>query len=167
MKCYPYQIETFVRSHATLFFLSILLLPAFSQLTYAQTVDTVITWNDYSRISSCHLSIFKRPADEKKSSVVVMSEVASNSGTPAIQDAKFVVQRVGRQFDIDPAKAYWIFRWSAASYGSTVPSAKEVLLQATFRWSKQKSLSGPTWRVIDRDQLLELTDRQWQKPESG
>lgn len=131
-----------------------------------QKIDTLISWNDYSRISSCRLTVFENPDDEKRPTVAVLSEIAENAGSPAIQDARFVVQRVGRQFNIDPAKAYWVFRWSAQSFLSPAESDKEVLFQATFRWSKQKTLTGPSWRIIDRDKLLELTDRRWTTPDS-
>lgn len=139
------------------------LFSAFAVCTPAssQKVDTLISWNDYSKVSTTHLTVFDNPSDEKRPSVVVLSELAENEGTPPIRDARFAAQRVGRQYNIDPAKAYWIFRWTASSFTSNSESDKEVLFQATFRWSKQKTLTGPSWRIIDRNRLLELTDRQW------
>ena len=125
-------------------------------------VDTVFTWQGYARPSSCHLRIYATPADEARPHTVVLREIAENRGASTVADARHLAELIGRQYDIDPAAATWVFHWGAFSYAGAAPDKrKELFLRATFRWNKSGTLSTPLWRVISRAQVDAYTDRQF------
>lgn len=122
--------------------------------------DTVFTWRGYARASTCRLRIYATPSDEDRPHTIVLRELAENDGASTIADARHLVELVGRQFEIDPSEATWIFHWGAFSYEGAVPNKrKELFLRATFRWNKSGTLSTPSWRVVTREQVEDYTGR--------
>ena len=151
-----------MRTISTLLFLLI-----FAETSFAQIADTTISWKDYSRIASAEVEIFDVKDDKKRSFAIVINEIAENNGSPATDDARFVIQKIARDLGIDPVDAYWIFRWTALSFArpksdqSKGTSKKQLLLMGTMGRSKANTLTGPSWRIITAQRLTELTDRQW------
>lgn len=132
--------------------------PASAQLL----ADTVFTWQGYTRTATCHLRIYKTAPGEERTHTVVIGERAENDGPSTTSDARHLVELIGRQLDVDPAQAYWIFHWGAFSYKGAQPNQrKELFLRATFRRTKNQSLGTPSWRVVTRQEVEEYTDRQF------
>lgn len=124
--------------------------------------DTLFTWRGYTRTATCRLQIYAVPSDEDRPYTIVLHEIAENGGASTLTDASYLAELVGRQFEIDPAKATWLFFWGAFSYEGAVPNKrKELFLRATFRWNKSGTLSTPSWRVVTREQVEDYTDRQF------
>lgn len=122
--------------------------------------DTLFTWQDYGRRATCAVQIFAAPADEDRTHVIVLRELAQNDGASTVTDARFLAEQVGRHFDVDPAEAFWIFHWGAFSFdGAREDRGKELFLRATFRRTSRHSLSTPHWRVVSRTEVEDLTDR--------
>ncbi len=143
----------FLFSAATLFVLS--------AAAQAQTVaDTLFAWQGYGRSSLCRISVYATPTSEDRPHTVVVREVGGNAGDSTLDDARYLVEQVGRTYGIDPAAATWVFHWGAFSYEGAQGS-KELLLQATFRRGKTGSLTSPSWRLVSRPEVEELTDRQF------
>ena len=93
---------------------------------------------------------------------VVIGERAENDGPSTTSDARHLAELIGRQLDVDPAQAYWIFHWGAFSYNGAQPNQrKELFLRATFRRTKNQSLGTPSWRVVTREEVEAYTDRQF------
>ncbi len=137
---------------------ALLLLPTAMQ---AQALsDTLFAWQGYGRSSTCRLSIYPTPADEERPFTVVVREVGDNSGASTLDDARYLVEQVGRTFGLDPAEATWVFHWGAFSYEGG-QGGKEVLLRATFRRGKRGDLTTPLWRLVTRAEVEEITDRQF------
>ena len=143
----------------SLFFATLLMSaaqPAGAQLL----ADTIFTWQGYARTSTCHLHIYKTSPDEERTHTVVIRELAENDGPSTVSDARHLVELVGRQFDVGPAQAYWIFYWGSFSYEGAEPNKrKELFLRATFRRTRSQSLSTPSWKVISREEVENYTDR--------
>ncbi len=138
--------------------LSALLLLPFA--AHAQTVaDTLFAWQGYGRQSQCRLAVYPS-ADEDRPFTVVLREVAGNTGDSTLEDARYLVEQVGRTFGIDPAQATWVFHWGAFSF-EKAQGSKEILLQATFRRGKSGSLTTPSWRLVTRAEVEEATDRRF------
>ena len=93
--------------------------------------------------------------------MVVIREIAENRGPPATRDARYLVDHIGRDFDFDPVTALWVFHWGSFSYAGAGESRREIFLRATFRRSSSGDLGGPSWRLVDREDLEELTDRKF------
>ena len=120
-------------------------------------VDTTYTWRAYASVAECRLRIY-RTVDPDRGHLVVLGEAASNPGPSITTDARYLVAHVGRDFNIQPAEAHWVFHWGSFSHEGARESRKELFLRSGFRDS-DGLVSTPQWRVVDRDQLEELTDR--------
>lgn len=126
-------------------------------------VDTLFTWRGYARTAQCHVQVYPAPPDEDtRSRTIVVRELASNRGPSTLHDVRYLAERLGRQFGLDPAEAYWVFHWGAFSYEGAAPDDdKELFLRATFRRTSTGRIGTPYWKVIDRDAVRELTDRRF------
>jgi len=120
--------------------------------------DSLFEWQGYARRSSARISIYGSP-DEKRPHAVIVKELAQNTGLSTIEDARYVVEQVGREFRMDPAKVTWFFRWGYYSFADARPSSKELILRATFNRTKTGHLGLPQWRVASFEDLEEATDR--------
>ncbi len=130
--------------------------------TQAQTVaDTSFSWQGYGRTSTCRLAIFDNAPDEERPYTIVVREVGTNTGDSTLDDARYLVEQVGRSYGIDPAQATWVFHWGAFSYDGAEREGKEILLRATFRRGKRGDLTTPSWRLVSRAEVEEITDRQF------
>jgi hypothetical protein len=126
-------------------------------------VDTLFTWKDYGRTALCRVRIYPGPPGDERTQTVVLQEQAENRGASTTADARHLVELVGRQFGLDPAASYWIFHWGTFSFeGAQAEPRKELFLRATFRRTRGESLSTPTWRVITREEVENLTDRRFE-----
>lgn len=141
----------------------LLLLAAFISAaapTHAQPMaDTLFSWLDYGRTSSCRVQLFRTLEDEKRPHAIVLRELAENRGATTVADARHLVELIGRQFNVDPAAAYWIFHWGSFSFEGAEAGKKEVLLRATFSRQRGGRLAAPSWRIVTRDEVEDLTDR--------
>ena len=124
--------------------------------------DTLFSWRGYARIAQCHVSVYPAPPDEERTHTIVIRELADNRGPSTVDDARHLVELIGRQLQVDPAEAYWIFHWGAFSFDGAAPEAdKELFLRATFRRTSTNRLGSPYWRVIPRADVRALTDRRF------
>ncbi|PSQ81779.1 MAG: hypothetical protein BRD46_01250, partial [Bacteroidetes bacterium QS_8_68_15] len=58
--------------------------------------------------------------------------------------------------------AYFVVHWGAHSYEGADPGDdRELLLRASFHRTSTGNLSSPNWYLLGREQLRELTDRQF------
>ncbi|GAB5521030.1 MAG: hypothetical protein RhofKO_32810 [Rhodothermales bacterium] len=121
--------------------------------------DTTFTWKAYNRTGQCEVQIFATAPDDDRTHTIVLKEVAGNDGPSIVEDARYLAEQVGREFNIDPANAYWVYQFGSFSYEGAEPGGKEVLLRATYRRTKSNRLAAPQWRVISRDDMDEYTDR--------
>lgn len=144
-------------------YLFVLLLTTVAHPASAQLLaDTVFTWQGYGRTATCHLRIYPTAPSEERTHTVVIRELAENDGPSTTSEARYLVELIGRQFDVDPAQAYWVFHWGAFSYeGARKNQRKELFLRATFRRNKNQSLGTPLWRVVTREEVEAYTDRQF------
>jgi hypothetical protein len=126
--------------------------------------DTLFAWRGYARSGETSVRIYPAPPDEeRRTRTIVVQELAENRGPSTVDDARHLAELIGRAFGIDPAEAYWVFHWGAFSYdGAEADRDKELFLRATFRRGKTGRLSTPYWRVVSRDEVRLLTDRQFQ-----
>lgn len=121
--------------------------------------DTTFAWKAYSRTGLCEVQIYATTPDDERTHTIVLREVAQNGGPSIVEDARYLAEQVGREFNIDPADAYWVYQFGSFSYEGAAPGGKEVLLRATYRRTKSNRLTSPQWRVISRDDMDEYTDR--------
>jgi len=121
--------------------------------------DTTFAWKAYSRTGLCEVQVYATAPDDERTHTIVLREVAENGGPSIVEDARYLAEQVGREFNIDPADAYWVYQFGSFSYEGAEPGGKEVLLRATYRRTKSNRLTAPQWRVISRDDMDEYTDR--------
>ena len=118
--------------------------------------DTLLTWRSYSHERSARVRIFSCD-DEARPHTVVVDERAESAGGPVTDEVRYVAEVVGRTFGFDPAEATFVFRFTAESFtAGEGDGGKAVLL---FRRTSSGELGSPSWRVLSRDALDELTDR--------
>ncbi len=124
----------------------------------AQTHDEVLTWRTYATEQAARVRVFPCD-DERRPRTVVIDDRASNSAV-ITDDARYLVDLVGRQLGFDPTEATFVFRFTPASFAEGAPeTGKTLLLRATFGRTSTGALASPTWRVLSADELDELTDR--------
>ena len=122
-------------------------------------VDTLLTWQSYSNARSARVRLY-RCDDEDRPRTVVVDERAESAGGPVTDEVRYVAETIGRTFGFDPVAATFVFRFTAAGFAPGAPDdGKALLLRATFRRGASGALSAPSWRVLSRDALAELTDR--------
>ncbi|HET6569071.1 MAG TPA: hypothetical protein VFG50_13985 [Rhodothermales bacterium] len=125
-------------------------------------VDTLFTWRGYHHSAHCRVQIYAAPRQDERVYAVILKELADNDGPSTLADVEHLAEMIGRAFSIDPAHAYWILHWGAFSFAGADPGQKkEIFLRATFRWTKSRSLASPTWRVVTREEIEELTGRRF------
>ncbi len=141
--------------------LAVLLL-ALPDAAHAQgepTTDTLLTWRTYGDERAARIRVFPT-ADEDRPRAVVVDERAETGGAPVTDEARFFAETVGRTLGFDPAGATFVFRYTAAAFTPGADDRGKVLfLRATFRRDGSGDLGSPSWRVITREALDELTDR--------
>lgn len=123
--------------------------------------DSTFTWTGYARQSICRVRVFRSAPNEKKPFVIVLDELAKNEGRSTLDDARHVAELISRQVGIDPESAYWIFHWGDFSFEDARSSSKEVYLRATFRRTDSGTVGTPFWRLINRETVVEYTDRAY------
>ena len=122
--------------------------------------DTLFYWQDYGRPSFCRIQIFPAPADDDQTHAIVIQELVENQGAVAVMDAQLLVELIGRNYEIAPEEAYWIFHWGWFSFADAMTSKrKELFLRATFRRSSRRALGTPSWRIATREEVEYYTDR--------
>ena len=124
-------------------------------------VDTTFTWQGYARTGVARIQRYPNPASEERPHTFVVKEVAENRGPTIVQDLTFLVEQIGRSYNIDPTAVYWILHWGDFSFEGAESTKKELFLRATFRRNKNLQLSSPQWRVIEKVEVEELTDRRF------
>lgn len=126
--------------------------------------DTLFTWRSYAREGSARLFVYPGGPDASRPYTVILRELAENRGPSTTDDARHVVELIGRGYAILPEEAYWIFHWGSFSHPDA-SGRKDLFLRATFRRLKSGALSTPSWRVISREEVEDLTDRRY--PRAG
>lgn len=134
------------------------LLSALAPTTRAQAIDTLFTWQTYDTEGVTRVQVFPSN-DEDRPITVVVDELAENQAGAVTDDVRYFVDTLGRQFGYDPAEITFVFRFTGASFHEGADSDKLLLLRATFRRTATGNLGSPSWRLISRDELAELTDR--------
>lgn len=146
-----------------IFFLFLACLAIGSSPARAQAlVDTVFAWQGYGRMGQCRLRVYTAPPREDRTYTIVIQELAENGGPSTANDIKHLAELAGRTFGIDPSAAFWILHWGAFSFEGARPEGrKELFIRATFRRIKSGGIGSPSWRVLSREEVEELTDRQF------
>ena len=127
-----------------------------------QLADTLFQWQGYTHPGKTRLLLFKTLEDNQRSHVAILQEQALNKGPTIQEDFSFLVEEIGRNFQIDPAETYWVLHWGAFSFVENASSSKDLFLRATFRRNQDGRLGSPLWRLIRREDVEELTDRLFQ-----
>lgn len=123
-------------------------------LAYA---DTVLVWKTYADDAAARVRLLAS-ADEDRPYTAVVDQLPDQPGL-VTDDARFVAETVSRAFGYDPVQATFVFRFTGESFAGEADGRQALLLRATFRRGKSGSLGSPSWRVISRDELADLTDR--------
>ena len=142
-------------------FASLVLLLTAIPATAQPLADTLFAWRGYGREGRCHVRLYESRPKEDRPHVVVLGELAANGGPSILADARYLVEDVGRSLGVEPEEALWIFHWGSFSFEGAEETAKEVLLRATFRRTTSGALGAPSWRVVTREEVEVLTDRQF------
>lgn len=124
----------------------------------AQAIDTLFTWQTYDAEGITHIRVFPSD-DEDRPITAVVDELAENRAGAVTDDVRYFVDTFGRAFGFDPTEITFVFRFSGLSFSADGTDDKQLLLRATFNRTKAGNLGSPSWRLISRDELAELTDR--------
>lgn len=137
----------------------VVLLTASGAAAQEATVDTLLSWQTYAQDAVARVRIFSSN-DEDRPHTVVVDELAENRAGLVTDDVRYLAETIGRRFGHDPAAAFYVFRFTGASFCADGGEDKVLLLRATFTRTRTGRLSSPSWRVLTRDELAELTDRR-------
>lgn len=120
-------------------------------------VDTTYTWRAYASVARCRVRIFET-TDVERSRLVVVGESAANPGPSIMDDARYLVANIARDYNLPPEQAHWVFHWGWFSHEGADTTRKELFLRARFK-ETDGAIATPQWRVVTREDLEELTDR--------
>ena len=137
----------------------LLVMIALAASSDAQMLDSLMTWRTYSGEAEARVHVYLSN-DLNRPVTVVVDESASNRHGMATDDARYLADVIGREIGHDPVEITFIFRISASSFCECPAGNKMLLLRATFTRTRAGNLATPNWRVLTRDELAELTDRQ-------
>jgi hypothetical protein len=132
----------------------------FLTLTAVAQPDSRFTWREYGRTGTTDLTVLPNPRDEERPTIIVLRELAENTGPTIISDARYLAEQIARSRDLDPAAVTWLFHWGAFSYPGG-EGRKELFLRATFRRTDRGGLTTPAWRLMQREEVIRLTDRRY------
>ena len=140
-----------------------LLIPCFLlQTATAQLqVDTLFTWQGYAQSGIARVHIYANTSNADRPRTLVVKEIAGNHGPSVVTELPYLAEEIGRFFNFDPVEAYWVLHWGAFSFEGAKPSKKELFLRATFKRTRTRQLGSPQWRVIEREEVEVLTDRNF------
>ena len=124
----------------------------------AQPADTLVTWQTYGQEGITRVRTFPSN-DEERPLTIVVDELAENRAGAVTDDVRYFVDDLGRQLGVDPTEATFVFRFTGESFCEGGGADKLLLLRATFRRTTAGNLGSPSWRLVSRDELAELTDR--------
>lgn len=125
----------------------------------AQMLDSLMTWRTYSQQAEARVHTYLSN-DLNRPITVVIDELASNQHGMVTDDARFVADMIARVIGHDPVEITFVFRISGSSFCDCPSGRKALLLRATFTRTRTGNLGTPNWRVLTRDELADLTDRQ-------
>jgi len=145
------------RLNALFFFLCFLIPP---DAGAQELVDSLFQWRGYIHPGQARIRIYRTAEDEKRPHTIVLEELAQNRGPLVHEDLPYLVEEICRAFGLEAAGAYWVLHWGAFTFGE-IDSKKELFLRATFNRSSPGRLGAPQWRMIKREEVEELTDRQF------
>ncbi len=143
--------------HPRLLLLSLLAFGLIAWPLAAQPADTLFAWQTYGRDAQARVQTFASE-DDRRPHTVVVDEMPENESL-VTDDARYFVDTLGRAVGLDPTEATFVFRLSGRSFHADAGDDKTLLLRATFNRTKAGNLGSPSWRVLTRDELAELTDR--------
>lgn len=124
--------------------------------------DTVFAWQGYGQTSRCRVAVYPAAeGEDARTRTIVVRELAGNSGPSTLDDARFLVEQIGRTIGVEPAAATWVFHWGGFSFDDAADRGKELFLRATFRATDRGRLTPPSWRVVSRADVEEMTDRRF------
>lgn len=123
--------------------------------------DTTISWRSYDREGSTEITVYRNVEDKTRPRTIVVRETANNRGPAVTEDARFLVEYIGRMLTIDPTEVNWVFHWGSFSFADARPSNREVLIRATFRRLPSGNLSTPNWKLISRIEAESLTAKRF------
>ena len=139
-----------------------LILLFFRSLAAQPIVDTTITWQAYAKTGATHIQIYNNPANADRYKTIIIKELANNTGPTATSDLAYLAQEISRTFDFNPTKAYWVLHWGAFSFEGAQKDKKELFIRVSFKFARNLQLGSPQWRVIERAEVEEMTDRLFQ-----
>ena len=146
-----------------LFFVSLLLITTSQRSNCQLLTDTLFTWKGYSEKGLCGLQLYQNAFDTKKTYTIILREIGENKGPTTIEEINYLVEQIGRSFDLDPTNVYWIIHWGHFSYSGAARSNKELFIRATFSRTSTMRLGAPQWRIIHTEDIERYTDRQFSK----
>ena len=86
--------------------------------------DSLFSWQGYARAGRCHIRIFEPAPDLDRQSVIVIRELADNSGPTTVNDIAYLVEEVSRGFALAPDSALWIVHWGAFRFEAAPQKSK-------------------------------------------
>ncbi len=123
----------------------------------ATPTDTLFTWQTYGQDARVRVQTFASD-DDKRPHTIVVDELASNNDL-VTDDVRYFVDTLGRSLGLDPTQATFVFRFNGQSFEEDAGDGKTLLLRATFNRTKSGTMGSPSWRLLTRDELANLTDR--------
>lgn len=145
--------------HIRLCMLVALLLGAVPTASAQLVADTLFSWEGYGRTSTCRVRLFRSGVDQKKPLTIIVEEAGQNEGASTLDDVQHLVELLGRSLGVDPEEAFWVFHWGGFSFPGSDGTDKEFFFRATFRRSDGGSLGTPFWRLVNRQTVVDYTDR--------
>lgn len=125
--------------------------------------EQVIEWNsDGYQTSKCHVTLYKADEIETrgKTHIVVLRELAENTGRTTLDDAKYLAEYVTARFSLELEQVLFIHYVGAFSFGDG-KGRKAILMATSFKKQENGRLTSPSWRLSSFEDLANYTDRQF------
>lgn len=125
-----------------------------------QLADSLFEWRGYIHPGKSRVQIYKTISDKNRTHVAILQEIAENKGPLVHDDLPYLVEEISRTYHLDGTRIYWILHWGNFTFADA-QSSKELFLRATFKRNSNGRLSAPQWRLVRREDIEKMTDRQF------
>lgn len=125
-----------------------------------QVADSLFEWRGYIHPGKSRVRIYKTMNDKNRTHTVILQEIAQNKGPSVHDDLPYLVEEISRAYQLDASLVYWVLHWGKFTFVDA-KSSKELFLRATFKRKSNGQLGTPQWRLIRREDVEEMTDRQF------
>jgi hypothetical protein len=139
----------------------------FSGIYEYQTESSIFDGSNFTRLpmtSTEKANCFLRILQDRTTSIVIATELATNPGMSITNAAEVLASKVIKQFHLNPKTTRFIEHYGKASYDSEEGRKRaDTFDEVTFLWTGTVAMQ-PKWKPLDAKEMKNLLKNSKRKP---